>query len=106
MFVLDYVPKEYTDGREKSVMIFTAGWAMKFVPLLGRALKEMALDGKSDFMLKDFSINREATDKDGKHHSIIHKPDQQASVLSTNFEVMDQASGSSYPYQRVQLEAY
>jgi hypothetical protein len=44
MFVLDFVPEKYLRGGPKdSVVIFTAGWAMKFVPLLGIALKDMAL---------------------------------------------------------------
>jgi sarcosine oxidase / L-pipecolate oxidase len=59
MFVLDFIPKEYLKGgAEKSIAIFTAGWAMKFVPLLGRALKEMVLNGESEYALKEFSINR------------------------------------------------
>ncbi|KAK4662897.1 hypothetical protein QC763_602240 [Podospora pseudopauciseta] len=65
MFVLDYLPKEYlAGGAEKSVVVFTAGWAMKFVPLLGKALAEMALDRKSDYARKEFEITRK--DKKGK----------------------------------------
>jgi len=37
---------------------------MKFVPSLGRALKEMILDGKSDFARPEFAITRK--DKEGK----------------------------------------
>jgi len=59
MFVLDFVPEEYLQGGAKdSVVLFTAGWAMKFVPLLGRALKDMALHGHSDFALDNFKIDR------------------------------------------------
>ena len=72
MFVLDYVPERYLlkaqDGaltgenaakREKTVVVFTAGWAMKFVPLLGRVLKEMLVDGKtSEYDVSHFAIDR------------------------------------------------
>lgn len=59
MFVLDFVPEKYLKGGPKdSVVIFTAGWAMKFVPLLGIALKDMALYGRSEFARPEFSILR------------------------------------------------
>jgi sarcosine oxidase/L-pipecolate oxidase len=65
MFVLDFVPEKYLKGGPKdSVVIFTAGWAMKFVPLLGIALKDMALHGCSEFARPEFSILR--TDPTGK----------------------------------------
>jgi sarcosine oxidase/L-pipecolate oxidase len=65
MFVLDFVPEQYLAGGVKnSVAVFTAGWAMKFVPLLGRALKEMILDGKSDFARPEFAMTR--TDSQGR----------------------------------------
>lgn len=100
MFVLDYVPEQYTmGGPEKSVMLFTAGWAMKFVPLLGRALKEMALDGHLDLKLENFSILRHNLDPETKkHHSIIHNSEKQTSLLSSNFKEADQACGSSLLY--------
>ncbi|KAF4415568.1 sarcosine oxidase [Fusarium acutatum] len=61
MFVLDFLPEKYLQGgAEKSIAIFTAGWAMKFVPTLGKALAEMALTGKSDYKLDEFSITRPA----------------------------------------------
>lgn len=59
MFVLDYVPQKYLRGGPKdSVALFTAGWAMKFVPLLGKALADMALRGGSEYARKEFSITR------------------------------------------------
>ncbi|KAF3256432.1 hypothetical protein TWF192_001857 [Orbilia oligospora] len=59
MFVLDYVPEEYLRGGPKdSVVVFTAGWAMKFVPLLGKALADMALHGKSEYARREFSMTR------------------------------------------------
>lgn len=59
MFVLDYIPQEYLRGGPKdSVVLFTAGWAMKFVPLLGKALAEMALRGGSEYARTEFAITR------------------------------------------------
>lgn len=57
MFVLDFLPIE-EGGLKDSVAIFTAGWAMKFIPLLGKALKEMVIDGHSPYILDEFSITR------------------------------------------------
>ena len=34
--------------------MFTAGWAMKFVPLLGKALKQMVVDGNLPYKLEEF----------------------------------------------------
>jgi sarcosine oxidase / L-pipecolate oxidase len=63
-FVLDYLPEKYLKGGPKdSVALFTAGWAMKFVPTLGRTLKEMMLDGGSKTVpadtMKHFAITRD-----------------------------------------------
>nr|POF14367.1 putative bifunctional amine oxidase [Quercus suber] len=70
MFILDYIPEKYLQGGAKdSVAVFTAGWAMKFVPLIGRALKDMVLRGHSEYALDEFKIDRldtKCTGKDGK----------------------------------------
>lgn len=59
MFVLDFVPERYTGSAPaKSIIVFTAGWAMKFTPLLGHALKELLLDGKSQYDVSQFAIDR------------------------------------------------
>ncbi|KAK4449751.1 putative peroxisomal sarcosine oxidase [Podospora aff. communis PSN243] len=101
MFVLDYVPKEYLQGGpDKSVVVFTAGWAMKFVPLLGKALADMALCGGSKYARPEFSITR----KDKKGRSIIvpsiHRDGDNmlvadAGVTESAFAFAGQASGSS-----------
>lgn len=62
-FVLDYLPKKYLKGGpEGSIALFCAGWAMKFVPTLGRTLKEMVLDGGSKTVppktMEHFTITR------------------------------------------------
>lgn len=70
MFVLDFIPEQYLQGGAKdSVAVFTAGWAMKFVPLIGRALKDMVLNGHSEYALDEFKVDRlddKSRGKDGK----------------------------------------
>lgn len=65
MFVFDYLLKEYlVGGVEKSVVVFIVGWVMNFVFLFGKVLVEMVLDGKLDYVWKEFEIMRK--DKKGK----------------------------------------
>ena len=99
MFVLDFIPKDYLNGgAENSVAIFTAGWAMKFIPLLGVALKDMMLKGDSNYKLDKFSIIRKSAD--GKESVIspgpvpeedFHAIDMKATAKS----LQSQAGGSS-----------
>ncbi|KAM0438985.1 hypothetical protein ACHAPT_001746 [Fusarium lateritium] len=92
MFVLDFVPKEYLgDGPEKSIVVFTAGWAMKFVPLLGKALAQMALDGKSEYERDEFKITRK-DEKTG--HAVIADQDTGSAPASDAFAQGGQAEGS------------
>lgn len=106
MFVLDFIPTKYLPegAEEKSVMIFTAGWAMKFIPLLGRALMEMAFHGDSHYKLKQFRIDREDTDKD---KSVIKKTKIEGEGTYSCFTMEGQARGSSLQYRHVEdpLEA-
>lgn len=86
MFVLDYIPEHYLQGGAKdSVAVFTAGWAMKFVPLIGRALKDMVLNGSSEYALDQFKIDRldpESKGKDGKPQAgIIEETDEDLANL-------------------------
>ncbi|KAI0447286.1 hypothetical protein F4803DRAFT_575455 [Xylaria telfairii] len=93
MFVLDYIPQEYLHGGPKdSIVIFTAGWAMKFVPLLGKALADMSLYGKSKYARQEFSITRKDPNTD--KGIIIENSDQQEQAESS-FAFTEQASGSS-----------
>ncbi|CAM1507625.1 Fc.00g072660.m01.CDS01 [Cosmosporella sp. VM-42] len=96
MFVLDFVPKEYLGkGPEKSVVVFTAGWAMKFVPLLGKALADLAVHGKSEYALEEFLITR----KDEKTGKGIIEPilerNVDACAVNSSFSFTSQAQGSS-----------
>ncbi|KAF8594151.1 FAD/NAD(P)-binding domain-containing protein [Ceratobasidium sp. AG-I] len=53
MFVLDLIPEDLMPGsglaRDKSIAVFTAGWAMKFVPLIGTVLKQLLVDDDSNW---------------------------------------------------------
>ncbi|KAI1214155.1 uncharacterized protein F4807DRAFT_406927 [Annulohypoxylon truncatum] len=94
MFVLDFIPQKHLkDGPPKSVVVFTAGWAMKFVPLLGKALADMSLKGESDHTRPEFKIDRK---NQVTGRSIIvsnDKPDEQP---KSSFDTLEkQASGSS-----------
>ena len=94
MFVLDFVPESYLKGGKKnSVVVFTAGWAMKFVPLLGRALKDMALTGGSDYALPEFAMTR----RDGKTGKgiIIDSETDKAASEGLGIITQRQAKGSS-----------
>ena len=53
MFVLDYIPKH------RNVVVFTGGWGFKFVPLLGRILKQMLFDRRgTQYDISHFKIIR------------------------------------------------
>lgn len=63
MFVLDFVPDRYIErvgsDAKKTIAVFTAGWAMKFVPLLGRVLKELLVEGKApEYDISHFAMDR------------------------------------------------
>ena len=99
MFVLDFIPKEYLNGgAENSVAVFTAGWAMKFIPLLGVALSDMMVKGHSDYKLDKFSIIRKSAD--GKESVISPGPVPDGDIHTMNMKttaesLQAQAGGSS-----------
>lgn len=99
MFVLDFLPEKYLQGGpEKSIAIFTAGWAMKFVPTLGKALSEMVLQDNSEFKKDEFSITR--TNKDGpgiidEEGKSVAASNGTASARSFSHTESKQAQGSS-----------
>lgn len=96
MFVLDYIPQEYLHGGPKdSVMLFTAGWAMKFVPLLGKALAEKALCGGSEYARTEFSITRR-NNSTGKGIIVKEKEVERHAQAPSSFASSQQASGSSF----------
>ena len=52
MFVLDKIPGHH------NVVVFTGGWGFKFVPLIGRILKQLLFDGKTHYDISHFKITR------------------------------------------------
>ena len=57
---------------EPQVVLFCAGWAMKFIPLLGRALKELALEGATQYDVSHFAIGRPSVIKGGPAPAPAH----------------------------------
>jgi sarcosine oxidase/L-pipecolate oxidase len=57
MFVLDHLPASVGAGH-KNVALFTAGWGFKFVPLIGRVLRDLVLDGRTSYDISHFAITR------------------------------------------------
>jgi len=62
MFVLDYIPETLIPNagpeRANTIAVFTAGWAMKFVPLIGKVMKELLVDGKTEYDISHFKMTR------------------------------------------------
>ena len=52
MFVLDTIPKH------RNVAVFTGGWGFKFVPLIGRILKQILFDKGTPYNISHFKITR------------------------------------------------
>lgn len=52
--LVDFAPP-YVPGH-KDIVIYATGWAGKFVPLLGRILSDLALDGKTPFDISHFAL--------------------------------------------------
>jgi sarcosine oxidase/L-pipecolate oxidase len=57
MYVLDFLPPSVGPGSE-NVLVFTAGWAFKMAPLLGRALGQLARTGQTSYDVSQFAITR------------------------------------------------
>ena len=50
-------------------VVYATGWAGKFVPLLGRILSDLALDGKTSFDISHFQEGRTYFHKTEKEHN-------------------------------------
>lgn len=57
MYVLDFLPPSVGSGY-KNVAVFTAGWAMKLVPLIGKILSDLVRDGATSYDISNFKITR------------------------------------------------
>ena len=56
-FVLDFLPEARSNNR---IVIFTGGWGMKFVPVIGKILADLAIKGETEYsqLIKPWNINR------------------------------------------------
>ena len=56
-FVLDFLPEARSNKR---IVLFTGGWGMKFVPVIGKVLADLAIKGKTDYsqLIEHWNINR------------------------------------------------
>ena len=63
-FVLDQAPPVVKNNQD--IFIFAAGWGFKFVPLFGKILAELAIDGKTNHDIKPFSVQRPGILKETK----------------------------------------
>ena len=57
MYVLDFLPPSVGAGHQ-NVVVFTAGWAMKLVPLVGQILADLAFKGATASDISQFKITR------------------------------------------------
>ena len=57
MYVLDFLPPSVGSGYN-NVAVFTAGWAMKLVPVIGKILSELVLNGATSYDISNFKITR------------------------------------------------
>jgi sarcosine oxidase/L-pipecolate oxidase len=57
MYVLDFLPPSVGKGH-KNAVVFTAGWAMKLVPLIGKILSQLVIDGATPYDISQFKITR------------------------------------------------
>lgn len=54
-FVIDFLQPDV-----KRIVVFTGGWAMKFVPMLGKILSDLAIRGQTEYqeLIQPMNINR------------------------------------------------
>lgn len=55
--VLDFMPEQFVPYH-KNIVLFTGGWAFKFIPLFGKICAELAMEGGSDENISELSIHR------------------------------------------------
>lgn len=56
-FVLDFLPGEGINNR---LVLFTGGWGMKFVPVIGKILADLTIRGRTEYnkLIEHMNINR------------------------------------------------
>ncbi len=55
--VLDFAPSSVP--QHQNIVVFGTGWAAKFVPLLGRILADLALDGHTKYDISPFTLGEQ-----------------------------------------------
>lgn len=55
LLLLDTLPSSINNN--ENIIVYTGGWAAKFVPLLGKILSDLALTGATSFDISEFKIN-------------------------------------------------
>jgi len=54
LLLLDTLPPSVNNN--ENIIVYTGGWAAKFVPLLGKILSDLALTGTTSFDISEFKI--------------------------------------------------
>ena len=72
-FVLDFLPGAHSNNR---IVLFTGGWGMKFVPVIGKILADLAIEGKTEYsqLIKPWNINRGMLVKKGRTTIMAQEP--------------------------------
>ena len=55
LLLLDTLPD--TVSNNKNIIVYTGGWAAKFVPLIGKILSDLALTGATSYDISEFKID-------------------------------------------------
>ena len=53
--LLDFLPDSVPN--HQNIILYTGGWAAKFVPLLGKILRDLAIDGHTEYNISNFKID-------------------------------------------------
>ena len=82
-FVLDFLPGGNVNKR---IVLFTGGWAMKFVPVIGKILADLATRGETtpqlSQLIKPMSIDRGVLTTE----SVIASNKSQQAIQGTNLQ--------------------
>jgi sarcosine oxidase/L-pipecolate oxidase len=95
MYGLGYIPDKYLpQGGSKDVVVFSAGWAMKAVPLIGRIIAEMLDDTLDRYSpsLAGIVNDRFSLDRDG----VIDDDDSSSASAAMAVTSTSKASSSSH----------
>lgn len=53
--LLDFLPDSVNNN--KNIVLYTGGWAAKFVPLIGKILSDLIIKGETEYDISNFKIN-------------------------------------------------